>query len=221
MAAAPIYGKKLLKILFSGTKRLMALKLGMQHWWLRPSYFYSNDDPLLTLTFFYGKAKIWSLRLLCGKRWNSGFFRFYCSLRHQSWFMRSAKWTFINTKNQGYLLISGLDTSYSILLTSTPQKMLGCLKLNYMWRLHGMWEFKFVLGFWVTWPRFTPCQYIRMVKPFTNPLLRTERPMTLKLGVQPWGIQALQILCNNDPRLSLTYFNQGQLDHLGICMGKR
>ena len=32
MAAMPIYGKNLKKIFFSGTKRPMTLKPGMQHW---------------------------------------------------------------------------------------------------------------------------------------------------------------------------------------------
>ena len=44
--------KTLKKTFFSGTKRLMTLKLGMYH---RVSEFYqvcSNDDPGLTLTYF-------------------------------------------------------------------------------------------------------------------------------------------------------------------------
>ena len=32
LATTPIYGKNLKKIFFSGTKRLMTLKLDMQHW---------------------------------------------------------------------------------------------------------------------------------------------------------------------------------------------
>ena len=31
-AAMPIYGKNLEKIIFSGTKRPMTMKIGMQHW---------------------------------------------------------------------------------------------------------------------------------------------------------------------------------------------
>ena len=44
MAAMPIYGKNLKKI-FSGTKRPMTLKLGMQHQVLEYYQFCSNDDP--------------------------------------------------------------------------------------------------------------------------------------------------------------------------------
>ena len=45
MAAMPIYGKNLKKILFSGTRRLMTLKVGMQHRVLKYYQVYTNDDP--------------------------------------------------------------------------------------------------------------------------------------------------------------------------------
>ena len=51
MAAMPIYDKNLKKsFFFSGTKRLMTLKLGMQHRVLEYYQVGSNDDPGLTLT---------------------------------------------------------------------------------------------------------------------------------------------------------------------------
>ena len=56
MAAMPIYGKNLKKIFFSGTKRPMTLKLGMQHWVLEYYQIYSNDDPGLTLTYFTARS---------------------------------------------------------------------------------------------------------------------------------------------------------------------
>ena len=43
---------KTLKIFFSGTKRPMTLKLGMQHRVRKYYYISSNDDPWLILTFF-------------------------------------------------------------------------------------------------------------------------------------------------------------------------
>ena len=43
-AALPINDKNLLKI-FSGTKRLMTLKVGMQHWVLEYYQVCSNDHP--------------------------------------------------------------------------------------------------------------------------------------------------------------------------------
>ena len=52
MATMPISGKKHKKIFFSGTKRLMILKLGMQHQVLEYYRVCSNDDDGLTLTFF-------------------------------------------------------------------------------------------------------------------------------------------------------------------------
>ena len=61
MAAMPIYGKNLKKIIFSGTKRLMTLKVGMQYWVLEYYQICSNDDPGMTLTFLW-HGQIWSLR---------------------------------------------------------------------------------------------------------------------------------------------------------------
>ena len=50
MAAILIYGKNLNKIIFSGSKRPMTLKVGMQHWVLEYYQICSNDDPKMTLT---------------------------------------------------------------------------------------------------------------------------------------------------------------------------
>ena len=57
MAAMPIYGKNPSKI-FSGTDGSISKKLGMKHRW--PKYYnvYINLDPVMTLTFFYGKVNI-------------------------------------------------------------------------------------------------------------------------------------------------------------------
>ena len=56
MAAMPIYGKNLKKI-FSGTKRPMTLKLGMQEWVLEYYQVCSNDYPELALTLTYFTAR--------------------------------------------------------------------------------------------------------------------------------------------------------------------
>ena len=58
MAAMPIYGKNLKKICFSGTKRLMTLKLGMQHRVLEYYQVCSNDDPKLTLNYFTARSNL-------------------------------------------------------------------------------------------------------------------------------------------------------------------
>ena len=55
------YMVKTLNIVFSGTKRPMTLKLGMQHRVLEYYQICSNDDPGLTLDLFYGKVKFGSL----------------------------------------------------------------------------------------------------------------------------------------------------------------
>ena len=57
MAAMPIYGKHL-KIFFSGTKRPMTLKLGVQHWVLEYYQVCSNDDPGLPLTYFTARSNL-------------------------------------------------------------------------------------------------------------------------------------------------------------------
>ena len=57
MATMPIYGKNLKKT-FSGTKRPMTLKLGMQHRVLEYYQVYSNNDPGLTLTYFTARSNL-------------------------------------------------------------------------------------------------------------------------------------------------------------------
>ena len=52
------YMVKTLKIFFSGTKRPMTLKLGMQHWVLEYYHVCSNDDPVLTLTYFTARSNL-------------------------------------------------------------------------------------------------------------------------------------------------------------------
>ena len=61
-----IYGKNLKKIFFSGIKRPMTLKFGMQHWVLKYYQVCSNDDPGLTLTYFFGKVKFGPLYFCMG-----------------------------------------------------------------------------------------------------------------------------------------------------------
>ena len=58
LATMPIYGKNLKKIFFSGTKRLMTLKLGMHHRVLKYYQVCSNDDPGLTLTCFTARSNL-------------------------------------------------------------------------------------------------------------------------------------------------------------------
>ena len=66
VATMPIYGKNLKKI-FYWTKRLMTLKVGMQHCVLKYYQICSNDDPGLTLTFLR-PGQIWSPMLLYGEK---------------------------------------------------------------------------------------------------------------------------------------------------------
>ena len=68
IAVMPIYGKNIKKIFFSGTKRLMTLKLGMQHQVLEYYQLSSNDDPGLTLTYFTARSNL----VPCAFIWEKG-----------------------------------------------------------------------------------------------------------------------------------------------------
>ena len=50
MAVMPIYGKNLQKIFSYRTNSPMVMKLGMEHYVLKPYKVYINDDPELTMT---------------------------------------------------------------------------------------------------------------------------------------------------------------------------
>ena len=86
--------------------------------------------------------------------------------------------------------------------TSSPQKPQGRLKPNFMWSLLGTEERKFVQTVLVTWPRWPPCPYaIKTLKIFSG----TEKPMTLKLGMQHRVLEYYQVCSNDDPGLTMTY----------------
>ena len=58
MAAIAIYGKNPSKIFFSRTGGSISKKLGMKHRWLKYYNVHINHDPVMTMTFFYGKVNI-------------------------------------------------------------------------------------------------------------------------------------------------------------------
>ena len=80
MATMPIHGKNHKKSSFSGTKRPMTLKHGMQHRVLKYFQTYSNDDPGLTLTYFSARSNLVSYAFVWEKSKTIDFFRNYCSL---------------------------------------------------------------------------------------------------------------------------------------------
>ena len=53
-----IWGKNLKKIFFSGTNRSITLKLNLHHWVLKYYQVYSNDDTVLTLTYFMARSNL-------------------------------------------------------------------------------------------------------------------------------------------------------------------
>ena len=72
-AATPIYGKNSLNI-FSGTKRSLALGLGMKHWGCGPYLVCTNDESRLTLTYFMARANLIPYAFIWGKSLNVPFF---------------------------------------------------------------------------------------------------------------------------------------------------
>ena len=63
MAARPIYGKNLLKIFFSRTRKPVTLRLGMEHWGCGAYQVCSNDDPRLTLTYLTSRSSLLLMQL--------------------------------------------------------------------------------------------------------------------------------------------------------------
>ena len=63
MAATPIFKK-----IFSGTKRMMTLKLDMQHRVLEYYQVCSNYDTVLTLTYFTARSNLVPYAFVWGKR---------------------------------------------------------------------------------------------------------------------------------------------------------
>ena len=66
MAAMPIYGKNPSKI-FSETNRLISMKLGVKHRWLKCSNVYINHDPVMTLTKFMARSTLVAYAFEWGK----------------------------------------------------------------------------------------------------------------------------------------------------------
>ena len=56
MAAMPIYGKNPSNIFFSETNRLISMKLGVKHPWLKYYNLYINHDPVMTLIKFMARS---------------------------------------------------------------------------------------------------------------------------------------------------------------------
>ena len=79
MAARPIYGINISKILFPGTTWPMVMKLCLKYQRPEPFIICANYDPGLTLTYFTARPNL-QLRLYVGKCDIDGFFGIYCIL---------------------------------------------------------------------------------------------------------------------------------------------
>ena len=85
LTAMPIYDKNLKKIIFSGTKKLMPMKIGMQHWVLKYYQVMSNDVPGMTLTCFMPRSNFVPYAFVWEKIKQWIFFKNSCSLLYKSW----------------------------------------------------------------------------------------------------------------------------------------
>ena len=67
MAITPIYGKNSLNIFFFGTKKPLALGLGMWHWGCGPYQICANYESKLTLTYFMARSNLIPNAFIWGK----------------------------------------------------------------------------------------------------------------------------------------------------------
>ena len=115
-------------------------------------------------------------------------------------------WTFTKIKVQGHSLTFIEDHSASTFSIFFSLETASQLKPNFICSLQTMREWKWAQMIYVAWPRWLPCPF--MVKIFKKVFSGTERPKTLKLGMQHWILKYMyrQFCSNEAPGLTLTYF---------------
>ena len=154
------------------------------------------------LDLFYGKIKIGLLVFCIGNSQNNGFFWFWCSVWHQSWFMQSAKWTFINTKGQCHLLtvvLSGCLRFVIFNFSKTAGLIEAKLHLQHMWD-EGM----MFVGSWSHDPRWPLCPY--MVQTLWKAASQDWKANDFGTWYAALGTQALPSLCKWWPLVDLDLF---------------
>ena len=152
MAAMPIYGKNLKK---SSSPEPI-------YWWpwnLVGSIVCASTAKVIQIMTLgwpwpiLHQGQIWSHRLLYGKKWKLLSFDNYCSLRSQSCFKHSAKWmslwSWVGIKSQGHSLTLVKGHSDFKVKTCFSQKQLGDLEPEFIWKLKGKWDRKFIQMSWV------------------------------------------------------------------------
>ena len=92
-----------------------------------------------------------------------------------------------------------LNASDSVFLSS-PLKLLGWMKPNYIWSLCWVGEWKFAHGIWVTWSRWP-----YTVKSFVKPFQESNGQWPWNLICTHWVRGLNQVCSNGDPWLTLTY----------------
>ena len=93
----------------------------------------------------------------------------------------------MSIKGQGHYLTLAKDHSDFKIKTCFSRKLLRHLEPNFIWKLIGAWEWKFLQMNRVIWPRWPPCPY--MVETFKNLLLQnqlTDGLGTLYVALGTW-----------------------------------
>ena len=125
-------------------------------------------SPWVDLDLFYAKVKFDYIGFCMGESENYVLFGNYCSHRPQSWFQYSNKWVNeVQWVSKVKVIIWPWPKVTQISkLNLLFLKLLSHLEPNFIWKLMGTWEWKFVQMSRVTWPRCPPCPY--MVKTLKN-----------------------------------------------------
>ena len=109
--------------------------------------------PWVDLDPFYAKVKFGHIDFYMRKSENYLFLGNYCSFRSQSCLKHSAKWvkeSGVSIKGQGHSLTLVIGHSDFKVKTCFSQKQLSDLEPEFMWKLKGKWEWKFIQMSWVT-----------------------------------------------------------------------
>ena len=161
IALMPIYGKTS-KILFSRTTSPMILKLCMQHRVLK-FYFYLNEDPGLTLTYYTSRLYLVAWAFEWGKLLWSNLMRKPCGKELNDWII-------VLLKNNDLGVVCSCLRAIYMSMATTFKHLLNHfnkpIQPNFMWSLLGKGVRKFIWMVQVTWLRWQPIPY--MVKAFTS-----------------------------------------------------
>ena len=116
-----------------------------------------------------------------------------------------SKWIIMSIKGQDHYLTLATGLSEFKIKTCFSGKLLSHLEPNFIWKLMGEWEWKFIQMSRVTWPRWPPRPYL--VNTLKNILLQNQKVLPRLTKLWPWI----------DPDL---FYAKVSFGHIGFCIGK-